>query len=82
MNSIRYSGIRGHCASELALKASARCWGMVEDAPIVMDGNASKCDVSEKEVADRKPSKRDIRLVAGILGVRQKHLYQESQSHD
>ena len=64
VNSIRYSGIGGDCALELALKASARHWEMVEDAPIVADGNASKCNISEKEVADGKPSKHDIRLVA------------------
>ena len=37
---------------------------MVEDAPRVADGNASKGDVSEKKVTDGKPSKHDIRLVA------------------
>ena len=43
VNSIRYSGIGGDCALELALKASARHWEMVDDAPIVMDGKASAC---------------------------------------
>ena len=64
MNSIRYSGIGAECALKLALKASARRWEMVEDAPIVGDGKASKCDISEKEVTDGKPSKHDIRLIA------------------
>ena len=49
VNSIRYSGIRGDCASQLALKASARHWEMVEDASMVVD---------------EKPSKHNIRLVA------------------
>ena len=49
VNSVRYSGIGGDCALQLALKASARRWEMVKDAPIVVDGNTSK---------------RDIRLVA------------------
>ena len=61
VNSVRYSGIGGHCALELA---SARYWEMVEDAPIVADGNASKGNVSEKKVVDGKPSKHNIRLVA------------------
>ena len=45
VNSVRYSGIGGDCALELALKASARRWEMVEDAPIVADRNTSKGDV-------------------------------------
>ena len=64
VNSVRYSGIGGDCALELALKASVRCWEMVEDAPIVLDGKVYKCNISEKEVVDGKPSKHDIRLVA------------------
>ena len=55
VNSVRYSGIGGDCASELALKASARHWEMVEDAPAVMNRKAFKHDVSEKEVVDGKP---------------------------
>ena len=64
VNSVRYSGIGGDCTLQLALKASARCWEMVEDAPIVMDGNASKGDVSEKKVAYGNASKHNVRLVA------------------
>ena len=50
----------GETAFELALKASARCWEMVEDAPIVADGKASKHNVSEKEVTDGKASKHNV----------------------
>ena len=73
VNSIRYSGIGGNCASELALKASARHWEMVEDAPIVTDRKASKCDVSEKKVGDGKLSKRNIRLVARMQSLSSMH---------
>ena len=64
VSSVRYSGIGGDCALQLALKASARHWEMVGDAPIVADGNTSKGNVSEKKVADGNASKRNIRLVA------------------
>ena len=50
VNLVRYSGIGGDRTWELALKASARHWEMVEDAAIVTDGNASKGNVDQLSI--------------------------------